>query len=159
MLAYSLYQAGFAAQGHQVLNSIYTMATDRQAQIYPVIPEYFNNEGKGLYLYLTGSGSWYIYTMVEQVLGIKGFYGDLLLEPKLVGQNFARDRIKARLPFAGKTVTVNFLRESKANKILKIRKVFLEGKPLAHQDNKCLIKRSTLAAQKKKNIHCQVSLG
>jgi len=159
MLAYSLYQEGFLNQGNQVLNSIYKMAANPGAQIYPLIPEYFNNEGKGLYLYLTGSASWYVYTLVEQILGIKGSYGDLLLEPKLVADNFSGDKIIVKIPFGDKAITVEFLRKNKTNKALKIKEVLLKGKPLSHQNNKCLIKKDILESQKKRDLYLQVSLG
>jgi cellobiose phosphorylase len=68
MLANALYKRGFKKEGKEVLDSIYKMATSDRARIYPMIPEYFNNEGRGLYLYLTGSASWYIYTLIEEVL-------------------------------------------------------------------------------------------
>lgn len=65
MLANALYKRGFIKEGREVFDSIYKMATDDRARIYPMIPEYFNNEGRGLYFYLTGSASWYIYTLME----------------------------------------------------------------------------------------------
>ncbi|MFA5336520.1 MAG: cellobiose phosphorylase, partial [Candidatus Omnitrophota bacterium] len=68
MLANALYKRGFEKEGKEVLDSIYKMATSDRPQIYPMIPEYFNNEGRGLYFYLTGSASWYIYTLIEEVL-------------------------------------------------------------------------------------------
>ncbi|MFC1805059.1 GH36-type glycosyl hydrolase domain-containing protein [Candidatus Omnitrophota bacterium] len=63
MLSFALYKRGFHKEGAQVLDSIYKMSKDRRAQIYPMIPEYFDSLGKGRYLYLTGSASWYIYTL------------------------------------------------------------------------------------------------
>lgn len=68
MLANALYKRGFVREGREVFDSIYKMATSRKARIYPMIPEYFNNEGRGLYLYLTGSASWYVYTLIYEVL-------------------------------------------------------------------------------------------
>ena len=65
MLANALYKRGFVKEGREVFDSIYKMSTSDAARIYPMIPEYFNNEGRGLYLYLTGSASWYIYTLME----------------------------------------------------------------------------------------------
>jgi len=65
MLANALYKRGFVKEGREVFDSIYKMSTSDAARIYPMIPEYFNNEGRGLYLYLTGSASWYIYTLKE----------------------------------------------------------------------------------------------
>jgi len=68
MLAHALYKRGFVKEGREVFDSIYKMSTSDAAQIYPMIPEYFNNEGRGLYLYLTGSASWYIYTLMYEAL-------------------------------------------------------------------------------------------
>ena len=42
-----------------------------------------------MYPYLTGSASWYLLTLVNEVFGVKGQLGDLLLEPKLVAGQFA----------------------------------------------------------------------
>ena len=45
MLANALYKRGFIKEGHEVFDSIYKMSTSGAARIYPMIPEYFNNEG------------------------------------------------------------------------------------------------------------------
>ncbi|MBF0533119.1 MAG: cellobiose phosphorylase, partial [Candidatus Omnitrophica bacterium] len=89
MYAYALYQRGLYREGHAVLESIYRMATDSdRAKIYPGIPEYFDSTGRGMYHYLTGSASWFVLTELTQVFGIKGRGGDLILEPKLVKEQF-----------------------------------------------------------------------
>ena len=67
MLAHALYQRGFSKEGRGVFDSIYKMAASKTAKIYPGIPEYFDRKGRGLYLYLTGSASWYIYTLLERI--------------------------------------------------------------------------------------------
>jgi cellobiose phosphorylase len=56
--------------------------------MYPGIPEYINEQGRGMYTYITGSASWLLLTMVTEVFGVKGKLGDLLLEPKLVAEQF-----------------------------------------------------------------------
>ena len=59
------------------------------------------------YPYLTGSASWYLLTMLTQVFGIKGSLGDLMLEPKLVRQQFNADgRASAVTLFAGRRLRV-----------------------------------------------------
>jgi len=63
MLAYALYQRGFIKEAKEVMDSVYKMCLSPQAKIYPGLPEYFNAQGQGLYLYLTGSASWYVYTL------------------------------------------------------------------------------------------------
>ena len=155
MLGFSLYKAGFIKEGFQVINSIYKMATNPKAKIYPIIPEYFNNSGQGLYLYLTGSASWYIYTLLEQVLGIKFLLGDLVLEPKLGKWNFYGNKIDIRFKFLQKDIKVSFLRNNRKEKIYKIKKVLLENRQIAHQGNQCRIKKAQL---KSKTIAVKVLL-
>ncbi len=113
MLANALYQRGFIREGNEVMDSIYKMATSNDAKIYPMIPEYFNNEGRGLYFYLTGSASWYIYTLMEEVLGIKFDFGKISLEPNLRHSNFFNDSIEARFAWRGKTVKAIFPRHGR----------------------------------------------
>ena len=75
------------------------------SRIYPGIPEYFNGEGRGMYHYLTGSASWYLLTLVTQVLGIRGEWGDLRLAPKLMPEQFSSTgQIIAQVEFAGKSL-------------------------------------------------------
>src|SRR5947199_8651640 len=84
------------------------------AKIYPGLPEYFNGEGRGMYHYLTGSASWYLLTLVTQVLGIRGYWGDLLLAPKLVPEQFsASGQVVAELGFAGKRLRIVYVNQSK----------------------------------------------
>lgn len=89
MYANALYRRGFIREGYQVLQSLYTLSSDfGKSRIYPGIPEYFDAKGRGMYHYLTGSASWYIYTVLQEVYGVKGYLGDLALEPKLVAEQF-----------------------------------------------------------------------
>ncbi|MFA5155781.1 MAG: cellobiose phosphorylase [Candidatus Omnitrophota bacterium] len=90
MFAYALYKRGFSNEAYVVMDSIYRMAVNsRQSKIYPCLPEYFNSQGRGMYSYLTGSASWFILTMVTQAFGLRGEYGDLLIEPKLARAQFS----------------------------------------------------------------------
>lgn len=110
MYASALYQRGCASEGFQVLQQLYRMATDSAtSQIYPGLPEYFNNEGKGRYSYLTGSASWYVLTLLTQAFGVRGDLGDLLIAPKLVPAQFARKKQAAvEVQFAGVRIYVLF---------------------------------------------------
>lgn len=84
MYANALYKRGFKEEGYKVLDTIYKHCIDfDKSKIYPGIPEYINERGRGLYNYLTGSASWLLLTMVEEVFGIKGDLGDLVIMPKL----------------------------------------------------------------------------
>lgn len=108
MFANALYQRGFVTEGHEVLDSIYRMClrTDK-SKIFPGIPEYFNSEGRGMYHYLTGSASWLVLTVLTQVYGVRGHWGDLLLAPKFTKSDF-RDGTELSIDtqFAGRRVRV-----------------------------------------------------
>ncbi|MGB8213299.1 MAG: cellobiose phosphorylase [Anaerolineales bacterium] len=91
MYANALYQRGLVRQGYKVLDGIYQHCQDFfQSHIYPGIPEYINERGRGMYTYLTGSASWYLLTLVTEAFGVRGKFGDLVLEPKLVSAQFDR---------------------------------------------------------------------
>ena len=147
MLAYALYSRGFIREGKQVLDSLYQMATAQEAGIPPVLPEYFNSQGKGLYLYLTGSASWYIYTLVEQVLGIKFDLGQILLEPKLLARDFRSERIETEFCLANKRFRLVYRRAKaslQVNRPLCIKEVRLSGQKLPSTATSCRIKTSLL---------------
>ncbi len=89
MYANALYKRGFAREGYKVMDFIYKLSTDfSKSRIYPGIPEYINQKGRGMYHYLTGAASWFLLTMLQEVYGVKGSYGALVLEPKLVKEQF-----------------------------------------------------------------------
>jgi cellobiose phosphorylase len=89
MYANALYQRGLVRQGYKVLDAIYQHCQDfERSHIYPGIPEYINERGRGMYTYLTGSASWYLLTLVTRAFGVRGLIGDLMLEPKLVAEQF-----------------------------------------------------------------------
>lgn len=114
MYAYALYARGFAKEGFEVLESIYQMCIDTdRSKIYPGIPEYIDSTGRGLYHYLTGSASWLVLTQLTQVFGVRGEFGDLILDPKLVKQEFNQKGVaEISCQFAGKRITVRYINES-----------------------------------------------
>lgn len=89
MYAFALYKQGFISDGYTVLKSIYDISVDfEKARIYPGIPEYINEKGRGMYHYLTGSASWLMLVMLTEVYGVKGQLGNLAIEPKLKREQF-----------------------------------------------------------------------
>lgn len=108
MYANALYKRGFAKEGHKALQALADAAMDFEtSKIYPGIPEYFNAEGRGMYHYLTGAASWYMLTLITEGYGVKGIAGDLVICPKLMKEQFDKDK-KAwvELPFAGRRFLV-----------------------------------------------------
>jgi len=142
MFAYALYKQGYIDEGWRVLSSIYNMAANtRQSKIYPCLPEYFNAEGRGMYSYLTGSASWFVLAMVTQGFGVRGSYGDLLIEPKLSKEQF-KDTVVIGIDrcFAGKNLRINFYNPKKLPATgYKIVKATLNSCDLALKETRSLL--------------------
>ena len=67
-----------------------------------------------MYAYLTGAASWYMLTLITEVFGVKGSFGDLVLEPKLVKEQFDENgNAGVRLEFAGNTFMIRYHNEAK----------------------------------------------
>ena len=164
MFANALYRRGFVEEGHEVFSSLYKMCMNADAaKIYPGMPEYFNGEGRGMYHYLTGSASWYLLTLVTQVLGIRGQWGDLLLAPKLVPEQFGKGgQISAEICFAGKRLKVTYLNRSrKPFGQYRIESVLLQGKtlpPAQHPAAEILIPRARIIEQASPTIDITIVL-
>lgn len=159
MFAYSLYARGLVKEGYEVLSSIHKMALDfKHSKIYPGIPEYFNSTGRGMYHYLTGSASWFIVTVLQEVFGIKGYFGDLLIAPK-----FAAEQIKdlgnicATTNFGGKKIIVNFNNPKKLSYgIYEIKDITINGTKinyLLNEKAEALIPRSDFLQTATKEIN------
>lgn len=101
MFGNALYQRGFAKEGYKAINSLYRQACNFPvSRIYPGIPEYFNDRGRGMYNYLTGAASWMMMTVITQMFGVRGSFGDLLLDPKLLKEQFDENgRASLTMPF------------------------------------------------------------
>lgn len=111
MYANALYKRGFVKEGKAVLDSVYSLCTDfPKSRIYPGIPEYINERGRGMYHYLTGSASWLLLTELMEVYGVKGQMGDLLLAPKLTGTQFDEEgKASVVTKFAGRRLRIVYL--------------------------------------------------
>ncbi len=108
MFGNALYKRGCVQNGYKALDTLYRQSVDMEKSfIYPGIPEYFNDKGRGMYHYLTGAASWYLLTILTQVFGVKGYYGDMMLEPKLLAQQFdAKGEAGVTSLFAGRMFNV-----------------------------------------------------
>lgn len=110
MYANALYQKGFVKEGYKVIDTLYQHCSDfEKSRIYPGIPEYIGENGRGLYHYLTGAASWLLLTVLTEMYGVKGHYGNLKLSPKLILEQFD-DNQKAyvKLVFADRRLLVSY---------------------------------------------------
>ena len=110
----ALYKRGFAKEAYEVFKSLYLLSTDTQKNgIYPGIPEYFTPEGKGMYHYLTGSASWMMLTVLNEMYGIRGENGDLVIQPRLMAEQFSQEGTASVLAwFQGCNIKVEYKNSS-----------------------------------------------
>jgi cellobiose phosphorylase len=158
MYANALYQRGLVREGFAVLDGIYRHCQDfSRSGIYPGIPEYVEPGGRGMYPYLTGSASWYLLTMLTEVLGVKGRLGDLVLDPKLVREQFDADgRASVLTLFAGRKLKVTFHNPDHLPwGVYSIAEIRLDGWPVSHErrGKAAILPRSTLTALGEQKLH------
>lgn len=165
MYANALYKRGFVEEGKKVLDSIYSLCLNfEQSRIYPGIPEYISEQGRGLYHYLTGSASWLLLTLLMEVYGVKGRLGDLQLEPKLSAAQFdsAGDAAVTTL-FAGKQLQIVYHNpQRKGPEEAKISSCKLAGQPVSFEtlESGILLSRKAIEALPSAGTHkLEVTLG
>ena len=165
MFANALYQRGFVSEGREVLHSIYRMClrTDK-SKIYPGIPEYFNSEGRGFYHYLTGSASWLVLTLLTQVFGFRGHFGDLLLAPKFTREDFLNGHeLSVEALFRDKRYKVTYVNAKKLSyEHYVISRVSMNGKDYKefppHQKEVLISKESLVKLGRKSGNIIRVTL-
>lgn len=109
MYGNALYKRGFINEGYELISDMFNHCYDfDQARIYPSVPEYINEGGRGMYTYLTGSASWLLYTVVTEMFGCKGHYGDLILAPKLHTSQFKEGKASIDFLFHGNPLKVEY---------------------------------------------------
>lgn len=138
MYANALYQRGFVKEGYKALHTLYQQADNFEvSKIYPGIPEYFNDKGRGMYHYLTGAASWLMLTVITEMFGVKGRLGDLVLEPKLMTEQFDADgKASVRMTFGRRKWNIIYInKDRKEAGEYRIGTVYLDGKKLEIPEN------------------------
>lgn len=146
MYGYSLYSRGYAKEGFKVLNALFKQSDNFDvSRIYPGIPEYFNDKGRGMYHYLTGAASWFVYTVLTQMYGARGQYGDLLFAPQLMKEQFNEEqKASIQFEFAGRKLSLTYFNpESLEAGDYEIGSLQLDGKEMVSESNN-MISRSVL---------------
>lgn len=129
----ALYKRGFVKDAYEILNLIFKHSCNfEKSRIYPGIPEYFNERGRGMYHYLTGAASWLLLTLRNEVYGVKGLLGDLMLEPKLVKEQFNDENTASIVTvFRDREILIEYRNENRLEYgEYKIGKAILDGKEL-----------------------------
>jgi cellobiose phosphorylase len=131
MYMYGLYLRNFVREGYQVYCDIYKLCnTSETAKTYPGIPSYFEPDGHGSYMYLTGSATWLTLTLVTQMYGIRGENGNLLINPKLTKEQFFEtDSLILFCNFQEFTIEVSYQNKNKKEwNMYSIKEVQVNGK-------------------------------
>lgn len=157
MYANALYKQGFVSEGYKVLNTLLeTAKTFDTSKMYPGIPEYFDHKGRGLYSYLTGAASWFMVTMVTQVFGVHGEFGNLILEPKLLVEQFDEQTTALiSLFFAEHQFNISYINKNKKTYgEYQIDHAFCDGKSISNvTDAKVILDKEEIDSLDSKKIH------
>ena len=129
MYANALYKRGFAKEGFKVINTLYKHCMDyTKSEIYPGVPEYVNQRGRGMYHYLTGAASWLLLTVLEEMYGVKGRLGALKFEPKLLADQFENNMASARCMFRGVNVRITYQNPFGLNAgQYRVKEIYIDG--------------------------------
>lgn len=149
MYAYALYSRKFVNEAYQVLEALKNSSMDFESSgIYPSIPEYFTPDGRGMYSYLTGAGSWMVLTVLTQMFGIRGKEGDLLISPQLLKKQFDNDgAAEIQCRFAGRMLHISYINHAfKEFGDYDIEDIFINDKKYTVVGSEIKIKRSYIEA-------------
>jgi cellobiose phosphorylase len=155
MYANALYQRGFVKEGFKVIDTLYNHCNNFEvSRIYPGVPEYINEKGRGMYHYLTGSASWLILTILSEMFGVKGEMGNLVLEPKLLLKQFnAENKASIEMCFAERKLKVEYFNENKKEYgQYKVAKLYINDEEYEFID-KAIIDRGFIASLDKDSKH------
>ena len=89
-----LYTNNLVKEGYDVFKTITGFCMKSEvSRIFPSVPASIDSKSaRGSYNYLTGSGSWLIFSIITEIFGIKPDLGDLNIYPKLVLEQFMGEK-------------------------------------------------------------------
>lgn len=151
MYGNALYQRGFVKEGYKALHTLYEQAADfEHSRIYPGIPEYFDGRGRGMYHYLTGAASWLMMTVVQQMFGIRGEMGNLVLQPKLLAEQFDEEG-RAEISFTFAERKFHVIYENPAGKEYGTYQI--EAVTLDEKEQEAVLTKEVIASLNKDIVH------
>ncbi|MDO5336557.1 MAG: cellobiose phosphorylase [Eubacteriales bacterium] len=147
MYAYALYSRNYVREGYKAIKALADKSLDMQcSRIYPGIPEYFSPRGRGMYPYLTGAGSWMVFTVLTQMYGVRGNGGNLILEPKLLLEQFDKYGLAGiQCRFAGRMLDIVYINKNKKDfGDYEIDEIYVNGNKYERMDIQAQIDREYL---------------
>ncbi|TVQ97562.1 MAG: cellobiose phosphorylase [Spirochaetaceae bacterium] len=138
MYAYALFARGETAAASKVMQMMYRAAAAfERSRMYPGLPEYFDPDGRGLYCYLTGSASWYLLTVVTRMFGVRGSWGDLVLDPQLEAAQWnGGATVSVSTCFRGRQLRVEYANPANLDAgDYRVGAVLLNGSPVEFRRN------------------------
>ena len=156
MYANALYQRKFVKEGFQVIDSLFTHCSNFEtSRIYPGVPEYIGDNGRGLYHYLTGAASWLLLTVLTQMYGVKGYFGDLLFDPKILRSQFDKEnKIQITSEFANRKLIVEYCNDGKKEYgEYQVGQIMVNGETYLNETGQNLIKREDIVKLAEHGTH------
>ncbi len=104
-----LYTNDLVKEGYEVFSTITGFCMNSEvSRIFPGVPASIDSKSaRGSYNYLTGSGSWLIFSIITEMFGVKPNLGDLNIYPKLVRDQFKSEKeIKINFIYLEKKITL-----------------------------------------------------
>jgi len=117
MLMNALYARKRPGLAFRLFRDIFSLVMDsRASKTFPGIPSYYEPGDRGAYMYLTGSSTWMFLSLVTQVFGARGEWGDLVIEPKLAPWFFSdQGTAGIEFHFQGRRIRLTYLNPSGLN--------------------------------------------
>ncbi len=158
LYVYALYIRQFADEAYYFADALYRHCCNFEtARIYPGLPEYINPSGRGMYHYLTGAASWTILLAATQMFGVRGYFGDLVIDPKLLGRQFDANGVASvATVFANRELLITFINEEKKDYgQYRIDRVLLGDKDIFYGSfgSGIMIERDSITALSSTRVH------
>lgn len=115
MYSYGLYTYNITNYARLAYMSIINKSLDPKSNFLQGIPEYFNEQGVGMYPFLTGSATWLLKVLRDQVFGINLNNGVLNFNPKLDKNDFINHKATIKTYLFGNFTKVTYINNKNLN--------------------------------------------
>lgn len=136
MYAYGLYVYDLVEEGRQAAFTLLKQADQAYSSVLLGIPEYFTDKGVGKYHYLTGSASWFLKLLRDEVFGLSFDLGVLRLKPKLLKADFKDGKAVIKTFVFGHIVNITYYNPKQLTYgQYGISKILVDGKVMPNEFN------------------------